>query len=227
MTKRKNILVLDVETANSLEDALVYDVGFIVADLYGNVKERHSYLIRDIFTLRPELMQSAYYADKVPSYFVELKQGKHAMTDFYTMRQVILRLMKEYKIKEVYAYNANFDRNALNKTLRYLTKSRFRWFFPYGTEFKCIWSMACDTIFQQKTFRKVALQHAWFSPSGRFFSSNAETAHRYMTGAYDFNEEHKGLADVEIEYKILLHARRQKKKMNQNINRYCFMKMRV
>lgn len=227
MTKRKNIMVLDVETANSLEHPLVYDIGFIIADLHGNVKEKHSFLIRNIFTLRPELMASAYYAEKVPSYFAELKQGKHVMSDLFTVRSTILRLMKQYKVKEIYAYNAHFDRNALNTTLRYLTQSRMRWFFPYGTQWKCIWSMACDTIFQQKTFRKVALQYAWFSPSGKFFSSNAETAHRYMTKNYEFSEEHKGLADVLIEYDILLHARRQKKKMNQNINRLCFQKMRV
>ena len=38
--KRKYILVVDVETANSLDDALVYDIGFIVADLHGNILEK-------------------------------------------------------------------------------------------------------------------------------------------------------------------------------------------
>lgn len=225
--KRKNILVIDVETANSLDDALVYDVGFIVADLHGNVKEKASFLVKEIFTLRPELMATAYYAEKVPSYHAELRQGKHQLVDFYTMRQAVLNAMKRHNVKEVYAYNALFDLNALNTSQRYNTKSKYRYFFPYGTQIKCIWSMACDTILQQKTYKKVATAQNWFSPSGKFYSTNAETVYRYMTAQYDFNEEHKGLADVEIEYQILLHARRQKKKMNQNINRGCFMKLRV
>ena len=225
--KRKNILVIDVETANSTEDALVYDVGFIIADLHGNVKIEKSFVIKEIFTLRPELMTSAYYAEKVPSYHKELAEGKRELVNFYTMRKTLLDLMKQYEVKEVYAYNARFDRNALNTTYRYLTKSKYRWFFPYGTQIKCIWTMACDTILQQKTFRKIALREQWFSASGKFFLSNAETAYRYMTGDYDFIEEHKGLDDVRIEYEILLHARRQKKKMRTEINPGCYHKVRI
>ena len=70
------------------------------------------------------------------------------MTAYKKIREV----MKKSNINTVCAYNANFDRNALNTTLRYVTKSKMRWFFPFGTKFNCIWSMACDTIYQQKTF---------------------------------------------------------------------------
>ena len=225
--KRKYILLVDVETANSLDDALVYDLGFIVADLHGNVKEKASYAIREIFTLRPELMASAYYAEKVPTYFVEIKNGTRVLTDFYTVRRAVVLLMKQYNITEVYAYNASFDLRALNTTQRYLTKSKYRWFFPYGTKIKCIWSMACDTILQQKTYKKLALANAWYTDSGKYFLSNAETTFRYMTGNHDFTEQHKGIDDVMIEYEIMLHARRQKKKMNTNINRQCFLKMKI
>lgn len=225
--KRKYILVVDVETANSLDDALVYDIGFIVADLHGNILEKASYAIHEIFTLRPELMASAYYAEKVPAYFKEIQSGERVLVDFYTARRAMLDFMKKYNIKEVYAYNASFDARALNTTFRYLTKSKFRWFFPYGTKMKCIWSMACDTILQQKTYKKLALENAWFTASGRYFLSNAETAFRYMTGEHTFEEQHKGLDDVLIEYQIMLHARRQKKKMNSNINRQCFMKLKI
>lgn len=225
--KRKHILLVDVETANSLEDALVYDIGFIVADLHGNIKETASYAIREIFTLRPELMASAFYAKKVPAYFVEIRNGERILANFYTARQALTQMMKQYAIKEVYAYNASFDVRALNTTLRYLTKSKYRWFFPYGTKIKCIWSMACDTILQQKTYKKLALANAWFTDSGKYFLSNAETTFRYMTGDHEFVEQHKGLDDVMIEYQIMLHARRQKKKMNSNINRLCFIKMKI
>jgi hypothetical protein len=50
------------------------------------------------------------------------------------------------------AYNAAFDMNGLNKTQRYITKSAYRWFFPYGVKVECIWHMACQTICSQKKY---------------------------------------------------------------------------
>ena len=220
-------MVLDVETANDLTDAMVYDIGFIIADLHGNVMVERSYCIREIFALRPEFMNSAYYAEKIPEYRQELREGKRKLVNFYEARQDMLMLMRLYNVNEVYAYNATFDRNALNKTYRYLTKSKYRWFFPFKTQIYCIWSMACDTIFQQKTFRKIALRECWFTNSAVYYSTNAETAHRYITKKYDFEEEHKGIDDVMIEYDILCHIRKQKKKMNQSPSRLCFKKCKI
>ena len=47
--KKKFYLVLDVETANNLEDALVYDIGFAVVDNKGRIYKTASYVIREIF----------------------------------------------------------------------------------------------------------------------------------------------------------------------------------
>ena len=47
-----------------------------------------------------------------------------------------------------------FDLNALNKTIRYVTKSKVRYFFPFGTKVCCIWHMACQVLCTQKTFQK-------------------------------------------------------------------------
>ena len=41
MSKKKYYLILDVETANSTEDALVYDLGFAVADFTPAAYRRH------------------------------------------------------------------------------------------------------------------------------------------------------------------------------------------
>lgn len=227
LAKRKYIMVVDVETANGLDDPLVYDVGFIIGDYYGNIVESHSFAIKEIFSQRPELMQGAYYADKLTTYYPEIKDGRRRLASFYEMRTTMLDAMKRWGVTDVYAYNALFDKRALNTTHRYLTKSKYRHFFPYHTNIKCIWSMACDTIFQQKTFRKIALRECWFTNSAVYYSTNAETAHRYITKKYDFEEEHKGIDDVMIEYGILCHIRKQKKKMNQSPSRLCFKKCKI
>ena len=57
----------------------------------------------------------------------------------------------------------------------------------------------------------MALENKWFSPSGNY-KTNAEIAYSYIICQKDFQEEHKGLDDVLIEYDILLKCFRQHKK---------------
>jgi hypothetical protein len=83
--------------------------------------------------------------------------------------------------------------------------------------------MACDTIYQQKTFIKEALKNNWLSESGNIKTS-AEIGYRYMTNNTEFEENHTGLEDVEIECKIMALCIRQHKKMNRNISRMCWRK---
>ena len=81
--------------------------------------------------------------------------------------------------------------------------------------------MACQTIFQQKTFAKVALLNGWLSEAGNVKTS-AEIAHRYLTGNVNFEEAHTGLEDVEIETQIMAKCFAQHKAMKTNINRMCW-----
>ena len=57
----EKIIVLDTETTNSLDDALCYEVGFMVCDLMGKVYSKHSFVVADIF-LDKELMNVAFFA---------------------------------------------------------------------------------------------------------------------------------------------------------------------
>lgn len=221
MGKKKYFLVLDIETANFTEDALAYDIGYLVSDIQGNIYTEQSLLVYDIFIAEKEMMKSAYYADKIPKYERDLKQGKHKLVQFMTARRMIWKVMKKYNIKEVYAYNADFDYSGLNRTLRYLTKSKYRWFFPYGTEICCIWHIACQLILSQKRFFKIAENQGWFSKSGNLQTS-AEIAFRYITKNYDFTERHTGLCDTHIEKDILIKCFQQHKKFDKSINRRCW-----
>ena len=46
MSAKKYYLVLDVETANSTDDALVYDLGYVVCDKKGNIYEADSFIVQ-------------------------------------------------------------------------------------------------------------------------------------------------------------------------------------
>ena len=221
MAKKNFFLVLDVETANSTDDALVYDLGGAVCDKKGNVYDSFSFVVRDIFDLESDLMQTAYYANKLPLYHAGLASGTFNRVSFYTARKHVLDLIKQYGIKEVFAYNANFDMTALNKTQRWLSKSKYRYFLPFGVKFNCIWHMACQTICSQKTYYNWATANGLVSPAGNLKTS-AETVYAYISNQDQFEEDHTGLQDVLIEVAILAHVFRQHKKVDRSINRLCW-----
>ncbi len=225
MDRRRNyFMVLDTETTNTLIDPLVYDIGFIIADRQGNIYKRGSYIVSDLFN-KSEYMESAYYAAKIPEYKIDIEKGNREVKTFFEIKMIVRDLVKKYHITDIYAYNAGYDRKALNKTERYLTKSKFRYFLPYGVNYYCIWNMACTTLFQQKRFRKVAKENCWYSDKGQT-KTTAEIAYKYMTGNYSFSEEHKGLEDVMIEYDIMLKCLAQHKVMDKSIDTLCWKKVK-
>lgn len=219
------ILVLDVETANSLDDALVYDIGWRIIDIFGKVYAEGSFVIRDIFVYERAIVKEAYYADKIPEYVRDIQTGKREMVNFMEARQRILKIMKQFNCHTVAAYNANFDRNALNTTLRFLTKSKYRYFFPYGTDFICIWNMACNSICQRGEYRTFAETNYHISNHGKNYRATAETVYAFLMNNPTFQEEHKGLDDVKIECEIFVKCFEELEGV-MGIKRNCWQKVK-
>ena len=220
MNKKEKIIVLDVETAGSLESPLVYDLGFIVTNKEGKIFEKHQFIISDIFD-NSDLMKTAYYYNKLPKYLQGLEDKKMQKVSFAMAYATMQHIIKKYNIKNVFAYNAYFDNNALNNTIRTLTNGQKRYFLPYGTQVNCIWHMACQVLYTQKTFYKEARKNGWFTENGNLKTS-AEIGFRYISGLNEFDEEHMGLQDVLIETMIMTRCFRQNKKMERNVNRLCW-----
>ena len=222
MSRRKEMyLVIDTETCNTVEQPLPYDIGFAICDRMGNIAEERSYVVAETFLDMKDTMKSAYFAEKIPQYWEDIKNGTRKIKSIYKIRREVKDLMNKYNVKKVGAYNMGFDKRALNNVMRYATKSFCRWFFPFGTEFFCIWHLATQTLLQQKTFFKMAEKNDWFSEKGNLLT-NAEVTYNYIKKMSDFKEEHKGLEDVRIEIEIMAHCFRQHKKMNTNINTSCW-----
>lgn len=222
MSKQKEkFIVLDVETANDIPDTLTYDVSFMVADESGKIYHEHAFAISDIFTDEKDLMQCCYYAKKLPLYEQRIADKKIKVVSIFTVRRLIAKYITEYNIKKVYAYNASFDRNALNTTQRYLTKSKYRWFFPYGVEICCIWHMACQTICNRMNYCLFCVKNGYYSKS-KNMTTNAETVYKFLTQDKNFEEEHTGLSDCRIELQILCKCLQYHEKINRYINRGCY-----
>lgn len=219
--KKEYFLVLDTETCNTLEQPLPYDIGWVICDRYGQVYEKHSFIVADVFCDMADVMQSAYYAEKIPKYQKELKVGIRKLSTMWNIRKVMLDDMRKYNVKKVGAYNMAFDKKALNTLIRYNTKSKFKWWFPYGTQYFCIWSMACETILNRTSYINFALHNNLLSEKNNIQTS-AECAYRYVIDKCDFIESHTALEDVLIEVEVMAYCYRQHKVLKNKINPACW-----
>lgn len=225
MDKRINYkIVLDTETCpldRDLEGVLpsnmfAYDIGWAIVDKRGNVYRTRSYVNADIFLDEKKLMQSAYYANKVPQYWKDIKDGKRTLTSFYNIKKALLEDIAEFNVAEIYTHNMRFDYGALNNTQRWLSKSRNRYFFPYGTEI-------CDTLKMSRDVLKTMPTYKRFCQENGFMTKNnqcrytAEIIYKFITQNLDFEESHTGLEDVMIEKEILAYCYKQHKAMRKGL----------
>ena len=218
LDKRKNYyLTIDTETTNGLDNPLVYDIGGAIHDKQGKIYETFSFVIREVYEEMPELMATAYYADKLPEYESDLETGHRILVNYNEARKHIQYLAELYNITAILAYNMRFDYRATATTQRYLTNSRYRYFLPYGVPLWCTLTMANDVLTTQKSYKSWAKENGYMTkhktPRPR---STAEILYRYISGDNEFVEEHKGLDDVLIEIEIFTQAIRQKKKMRKS-----------
>jgi len=195
-------IVVDTETTNSLDDPLCYDVGFAVVDILGNVYENYSYVVADIF-LDKEMMSYAYFADKIPQYWADIKAGTRELKTFFNIKKAFANCVKRNNVKIILAHNARFDYRSLNLTQRYLTSSKYRYFFPFGVE---IW----DTLKMSRAVLKNNDDYSNFCWDNDYLTKRmvrrytAEIIYRFLSGNNDFEESHTGLEDVLIEKEIFV-----------------------
>ncbi len=221
--RRHYILVLDTETANTIQkengldmsNVLMYDCGWAVVDTKGNIYETASYVNKDIFFDEQDLMKSAYYSKKIPRYLEEIADGTRQVASTYQIRKAMLETIEKYNIKEVAAYNARFDDNALRVIQRYCTSSKWRYWFPFDSvEVWDIMKMTQDVICKMPTYRKFCEENNYFTANGQL-RKTAEIVWKFISKNPDFEESHTGLEDVLIEAEIMWYCYKQHKPMRK------------
>ena len=219
-----NVLVIDTETANTIEQPMPYDVGYAIVDTEsGEILTEKSFVVAEIF-FDKELMSGAYFAEKIPQYWDDIKAGKRIAKSIFNIRKAIKADMEKYNVTKVGAYNMGFDNRATKNDIRYISSSLVKWFFPFKTEFFCIWNMACTSILNTENYVRFALGNGFVSPHNNIQTS-AEIAYRYLTNQTDFVESHTGLEDVKIEIEIMLSALRSGLDYSDKINSACWQKV--
>ena len=217
-------IVLDTETCPldkdvnevSPQNMWVYDCGWAVVDKRGKVYKTRSFINTDIFLKEKELMNSAYYSNKIPMYWEQIKRGERILTSFYNIRKALLEDIAEFEVKEIFAHNMRFDYGTLNTTQRWLTKSQYRYFFPYGIEICDTLKMARDVIAKMPTYQRFCKENGYLTKNGQY-RLTAEIIYRFISKNNDFIESHTGLEDVLIEKEILAYCYKQRKKMRKKL----------
>lgn len=224
--RKRYIVVVDTETCPLDKDfqgvnpynMFTYDIGWAVVDKKGNVYETKSYIVKDIFEGEKDLMKSAYYANKIPNYLEDLKNGKRTLATWYAIMVDLKETMARYNTNIVACHNARFDDGATKNTQRWLTKSKYRYFFPYGTIVWDTMKMALDVIATMPTYIRFCKENGYMTkhktPRPQV---KAEVIYKFLTNDNDFVESHTGLEDVLIEKEILAYCFSKHQKMRKEL----------
>lgn len=213
----RKFIVLDTEgvndgkpSANNLgANALVYDVGLVVADRQGNIYDRFSIVNTDVF-YQNSLMESAYYHKKIPQYIEGIGENWEPMS-WLQIVNLMRDLVMDYQVRDIWAYNVSYDRAATNYTTAKASNGFRRFFAPYGTRYRDVWDYAGSTLCATKKYVEWCIENGFVSASGNP-STSANTVGKYLRGSLYYEEQHTALSDAEDELYILLAAMKRKQK---------------
>ena len=202
---KTRFLVVDIETIKQ-DNSVIFDISFGIFSRKEGKIGSMGYIVAENQTQIP------YYADRLERYKNYIDNGKYQVRKFADIMAIMAKIVDKYKPQFVSAYNLNFDIPRIENKCRELNiKSPFA-----NLEKFCIWFGACETIGQQKGYKRFTIDNGFFSDKGNR-QSGAEIMYRYLQADPQFVEEHTGLADLDIEMDILDRVLRQKKPLSKSI----------
>lgn len=245
--RKKYIMVFDTETTGEIVTSkngheimqkYIYDIGYTIADKK-EIHLKRNFIVKEIFE-NAELMNSAYYKNKIPKYRKMIESGEVDIIPFADIVKTMQADAKYFNIKEVAAYNISFDLNAFMQTTNCIYPNQFQMLFRITKQgnyapdtekfFKNyilrkevdiidIWTLACQTLCNQVTFQTYYKEE---TAKGNI-KSNAEIVYSYIIDG-DFIEDHTALSDSIIETEILQRIYRLHKKIE---TKFMFMPFRL
>lgn len=192
-----NRMVFDTETTD-LSKPFCYDVGYLIFNDENNdiLMEKH-FVVEQVWHNLP-LFESAYYKDKRPLYVALMRAKKATMTKWGYIMQEMIRDIKAYEVTDAYAYNSEFDEKVFNFNCDW-----FKTMNPFdNVAIHDIWGYVSQFISCNDNYKAFCEQNELFTETGNYKAS-AEAVFRFLNQTNNFDEEHMGMYDAEIEAFIL------------------------
>lgn len=205
MSKEK-FIVLDCE---GMSANCPYNIGFIIADKHGKIYKKYSFAIleniysnvqQSIRTKQAEEMTEKNVKEILRDFNKSRRKRKYEFISNENFIILFLKLIKRFKIKKLFAYNVTFDKTCL----KYIFENRFNELEKL-IEFCDIIPLILYSKLLTKEYCQWCIENKYITAKGNI-QTKAEVVYRYLTKDLTFKEEHTGLADVYIEYTILLKA---------------------
>ena len=197
------VLMIDTETTNDLDCPIVYDVGYQIFSLAEGILCEKSFVNADVF-LDTDLMTSAFFADKIPQYWEDIKAGKRILRKWSNIKRELTQDCRLANVKIACAHNAAFDNRSLNTTQRYITTSKNRYFLPYGVEWWDTLKMARKILREDESYTTFCWDNEYLTKN-MCIRYTAEIIFKWLSQNPSFEESHTGLEDVDIERQIFEH----------------------
>ena len=195
-----NIMVFDTETV-SVNKPFCYNIGYVIYNTdTDETLVKKDFIVEQIWHNMP-LFSTAYYADKRPIYVNRMRAKKTKMNKFGYICKEMIKDLNTFNVEYAYAYNSSFDEKVFEYNCDY-----FKCNNPFDTvPILDIRGNVHNSIAFTQNFKNFCDEHNRFTEKGNY-STTAETVYQYITGIFDFEEEHTALADSEIELEILLYC---------------------
>lgn len=218
--RAKNFLTLDTEATGLYDDARCFDLGYVISNRRGVILERR-FLVEEILTDRA-IMLGAMHSKEWRSmmggklfthYIPDLNAGRVSLTPWREIVATLRDDMRSHNVDVFTAYNLDYDARILRQTNRAIVGHGK--VLDYRPDLLDLWLFSCVTVCNRPTYHTLADARGWRSNAGNV-RTNAEKVYAYLSGDFDFIEEHTALEDARIETEILQRLLAAKKTIPYN-----------
>lgn len=212
MRTRNNVMILDTETIGTFGTPLIHDIGFVVIDKDFNVLHKDRMLVKELHTDGKWMLKTSdFFNEYAKDYSMARKTEK--ILYWSEIADNIVKVIKDYKVSTISAYNLQFDYKAIKYTEKMFNRNsqRLAKVLDYKSKnLLCIYNLACETILQTTEYHEYAESKGYISEAGNI-KTNAEVCFRYITKNDGYIEKHTALSDAEDEMQILKYIVRNVK----------------
>lgn len=200
------VIILDVETI-SMEYNCICDIAW-------GLVERNKMTVKRNYIVLEHLAKMAdgnFSKPKMAKTMSEVAKGRAIIKPYAEIMEILLNDIQNATY--IYAYNAQFDRNAVIKTCKAL-QSEYTEFFESANIFdkwRDLWAWASNTILYKKSFIDFCEVNGLVTAKG-YCSTSAETALKFLKNDLDYVESHTALDDIEDEFQIYLAIKKEIKR---------------